>query len=68
MKLGPVTNLEKKNTAISKKFDDGVISEFATSLSWIYGQFRANQKSASGRIVCKTYIFITKFEVWSIIL
>ena len=24
----------------------------------IYGQFRATQKSNSGRIVCETYIFI----------
>ena len=32
MKLGPVTKLEKKITAIPKKSDDGVISEFVTSL------------------------------------
>ena len=30
VKLGPVTKLEKKNTAISKKSDDGDISEFVT--------------------------------------
>ena len=34
LKLGPVTKLEKKNTAISKNYDDGVISEFVTSLSF----------------------------------
>ena len=32
VKLGPVTKLEEKNTATSKKSDDGVISEFVTSL------------------------------------
>ena len=34
MKLGPVTKLEKKITAIPKKSDDGVIAEFVTSLSF----------------------------------
>ena len=30
VKPGPVTKLEKKNTVISKKSDDGVILEFVT--------------------------------------
>ena len=30
VKPGPVTKLEKKNTLISKKSDDGVILEFVT--------------------------------------
>ena len=62
MKLGPVTKLEKKNTAISKKFWRwryigicDVIVIFGT-----YGQFGAIRKSESGRIICKTYIFINR--------
>ena len=42
MKLGPVTKLYKGNKITLKKFDDNIIS--------------ANRDS--GRIVCKTYIFI----------
>ena len=60
MKLGPVTKLDKKNKTTSKKFDDEVMSA-----NWdvivifpIYGQFEAIQKPDSGRIACKTYIFI----------
>ena len=35
VKLGPVTKIEKKkNTALSKKSDDGVMSEFVTPLSF----------------------------------
>ena len=47
MKLGPVTKLEKKNTAISKKYDDGVISEFVTLLSF-FG-FMANLQQFGSR-------------------
>ena len=47
MKLGPVTKLEKKNTVISKKSDDSVISEFMTSLS-LFG-FIANLKQFRSR-------------------
>ena len=60
MKLGPVTKLDKKNKTTSKKFDDEVMSA-----NWdvivifpIYGQFEAIRKPDSGRIACKTYIFI----------
>ena len=47
VKLSPVTKLEKKNTAISKKSDDGVISGFMTSLSF-FG-FMANMKLFGSR-------------------
>ena len=47
VKLGPVTKLEKKNTAISKKSDDSVLSEFMTSLS-LFG-FIANLKQFRSR-------------------
>ena len=59
-KLGPVTKLVKRNKATSKKFDDDVMSENCDVISIvsIYGQFGAIQKPDSGRIVCKTYIFI----------
>ena len=45
---------------MSKKFDDDVMSvncEVIVIFS-IYGQFGAIRKPGSGRIVCKTYIFI----------
>ena len=38
VKLGPINKLEKKNTAISKKSDDGDISEFVT----LFFRFMAN--------------------------
>ena len=47
VKLSPVTKLEKKKTAISKKSDDGVISGFMTSLSF-FG-FMANMKLFGSR-------------------
>ena len=60
MKFGPVTKLDKKNKATSKKIDDEVMSA-----NWdvivifpIHGQFGAIRKPDSGRIACKTYIFI----------
>ena len=60
MKRGPVTKLDKRNNITSKKFHDEVISEncnvFATFP--IYGRFGAIQKPDSGRIFCKTYIFL----------
>ena len=46
MRLRPVTKLDKKN-----KF--WLILIFS-----IYGQFGAIQQPDSGRMVCKTYIFI----------
>ena len=60
MKFGPVTKLDKKNKTTSKKIDDEVMSA-----NWdvivifpIHGQFGAIRKPDSGRIACKTYIFI----------
>ena len=60
MKFGPVTKLDKKNKTTSKKIDDEVMSA-----NWdvivifpIHSQFGAIRKPDSGRIACKTYIFI----------
>ena len=60
MKHGSVTELDKRNKTTSKKFDDNVMSancDVIVSFP-IYGQFAAIPKPDSGRIVCKTYIFI----------
>ena len=60
MKLRLVTKLEKRNKTTSTKFDDDVMSENCDVIFifLIYGQFGATQKTDSGCIVCKTYIFI----------
>ena len=60
MKLGPVTKLDKRNKATSNKFDDDAMSTICDLIVIfpIYGQFGAIRKPDSGRIVCKTYIFI----------
>ena len=60
MKLGPVTKLDKKNKATSKKFDDDFMSEnFDVIVIFpIYGQFGAVWKPEAGCIVCKNYIFV----------
>ena len=60
MKLGPVTNLNKRNIAMSKKIDDGVMSTSCdiVFIFLIYDQFGAIRKPDSGRMVCKTNIFI----------
>ena len=60
MKLGPVTKLEKGNTTTLKKFDDDVMLENCDVIVNfpIYGRFGAFRKPDSGRMVCKTYIFI----------
>ena len=59
MQLGPVTKLDKRNKATSKKIDDDVMSKTCDGIAIfsIYGQFVAVWKPHSGRIVCKTYIF-----------
>ena len=61
MKLGPVTKIDKRNKTTTKKFDDGVTWENCDVIVIfpIYGQFGAIRKPDSGRIVCKTYVFIT---------
>ena len=60
MKLGLVTKHDKRNKITSKKFDSDVMSENCDVIAIfpIYGQFGAIWKPDSGRIVCKTYIFI----------
>ena len=60
MKLGPVTKLDKRNKTTSKKYEDDVMSANCDVIVIfpIYGQFGAIRKPDSGRIVCKTYIFI----------
>ena len=48
------------NSRISDDIDDDVISENCDVIAIFpsYGQFRANRKPDSGRIVCTAYIFI----------
>ena len=60
MKLGPVTKLDKRYKTTSKEFDDDVISKNCDVIVIfpIYGRFRAIRKPDSGRIACKTYVFI----------
>ena len=67
MRLRPVTKLDKKNKTASKKFHHDVMSAncdiifpilFPSFFFSICGKFRAIWKPDSGRIVCKTYIFI----------
>ena len=58
MKLGLVTNLCKRNKV--KKIDADVMSTNCNVIVICptYGQFEAIRNLDSGRIVCKTYIFI----------
>ena len=60
MKLGPVTKLDKRNKITSQKFYDAVMSANCDVIVVFqaYDQFGTIQKPDSGRIVCKTYIFI----------
>ena len=60
MKLGPVAKLEKKNKTMSKNFDDDVMSKNFNLIAIfpIYSQFGGIWRPDSGRIVCKTYVFI----------
>ena len=53
MKLGPVTILDKENTRTLKKIDDNVMPENCDVI--VSGTLL---KPDSGRMVCKTYIFI----------
>ena len=57
MKLRPVTKLGKKNKITSKN-DDDVLSKHCNVVVFFYGQFGAIWKLDTGRIFCKTYIFI----------
>ena len=60
MKLGPVTKLDKRNKTMSRRFEDNAVSANydVIVIFTIYGQLGAIQKPDSGRIVCKTYIFL----------
>ena len=59
MKLRPVTKLDKRNKATSKKFDVKVMSEncVVIIIFRISGQFGAVRKPDSGHRVCKSYAF-----------
>ena len=59
MKLGPVTKLDKRNKATSKKFHVDVVSENCDVIIifWIFGQFGAARRPDSGHRVCKSYVF-----------
>ena len=59
MKLGSVTKLDKKNKTMSKRFDDGVMSENCDVIITfrIFGQIGAVRKLDSGHRVCKSYVF-----------
>ena len=59
MKLELITKLDKRNKTTSKKIDNDVMSVNCDAIVNfpIYEQFGEIQKSDSGRIVCKTYIF-----------
>ena len=58
MKLAPVTNLDKRNKATSKRLTITSFLQIVTSLSFF--QFMANLEPSPdfGRRFCKTYIFI----------
>ena len=60
MKLGPVTNLDKRNTGTSKKIDDEVMSGNSKIIVIfpIYDQVGAIRKPDSRCMVCNTYILI----------
>ena len=65
MKLGPVTKLDKRNTATPKK-SIMTYRQIVTSLSFF--RFMANLEQSrvtdSGRIVCSTYISIRSNLLW----
>ena len=59
MKRRPVTNIDNRNTATSKKFDDDAISANCGVIVVfpIYVRFGAIRKPDSGCMIFKTYIF-----------
>ena len=60
MKFGPVTKHDKRENTPYKQFDGDAMPENCNIIVpfSVYDQFGAIWKSDSGRIVCKTYIFI----------
>ena len=59
MKLGPVPTLDKRDMAMSKKFDVDVVLEGCDVIVifQIFGQFGAVWRPDSGYRVCKSYVF-----------
>ena len=57
MKLGSATKLDKRNTAMSKKIDV-MPANYDVIDFFIYDQFGTIRKVDSGRMACKSYIFI----------
>ena len=70
MKLGPVSKLDKRNTATSKEVDDDVMSAYCgiSVIFPVHGQFGATWKPDSRSMVCNTYFslivtfYLTKSE------
>ena len=60
MKLGPLTKHNKQKHGNTIKNDDDVMSANCDVIVTfpIYGQFGAIRNLDSGRMVCKSYIFI----------
>ena len=63
MKLELITKLDKINKKRQKKFDDDVILKNCDVIVIfpISGQFGTIWKPDSGRMVCKTYVFINSY-------
>ena len=61
MKLGLVTKLDNRKKTTSKNFDDDLMPQNCDVIViyLIYSQFGSIQKPDAGRIVHKTYIFIS---------
>ena len=59
MKLGPVTNLDKRNKITSKTIDVDVMSENCDAfvIFRIFGHFGAVWRPDSGHRVCKSCVF-----------
>ena len=59
MKLVPETKLDKRNTAMPKKFEDNFMTATCDVIVFflIYDQFAAIRKLDFGRMASKTYIF-----------
>ena len=62
IKLGPVTELDMKNTTMSNKFDDDFVSGNYYIIVFFLtdGWFRAIRNPDSGRMVCNCCIFINR--------
>ena len=59
-KIGPVTKIDKRNKAMSKKINnESILANFDVIVIFsIYGKSGAIRKQYVGAIVCKTYTFI----------